>query len=1313
RNTIAGNRIFANGGLGIDLFPNGVTLNDPTDADTGANNLQNFPVIGTVNNMSGVLTATGTLTSTASTTFTLHFYSNTACDVTGYGEGQTYLGAITTTTDSAGFTAFTAALPISVPDGESITATATDPAGNTSEFSVCSNPTGYAPISGLQAFNDSPTYLSAPTHFTATVTGGSGISYAWDFGDGFTGSSATIAHSYNSIGTYTASVTATNSGSSAVASTIVTITQPPACAATFNHGATVFASEDAAAVQQAVDAANANDTLRIAGMCAGVAARNGVTQTVYLDKPLTLRGGYSLFDWSTPYPITRPTTFDAQGLSRVIFITNTVPVTLENLIVANGFISGTASACPDYGCGGGLYSDGALNLSNVHLLSSTARRAGGAYIAGALNAIDTTWQNNQCSAQRGGAFEVYGAATLNGGLLEGNRCAYGGGLFANTALAISGTHFISNTATSPSAGSGGAIYAAGAATLINARFERNTSYTGGGAVLHSGADPLAITSTTFISNTALNASAQGGALYASGPVATIHDSAFQGNQVPGEGGAIVAFRAITLTNTSLISNTAGKQGGAIYHWGLSDAGDTSQIYPLVMSDTVLMNNSASSEGGALYFRRGFAAANVPVQIHLTSLLSNTAVFSGGAVYLGQPSVIADSIVQSNASLSAAGGGLFAEDALEMARTTVQGNTASRASGAYLKGTLATIDTTWLNNQCSVQRGGAFEVYGNATVIGGRLEGNQCYYAGGIFADAALSISGTHFISNTAASASAGSGGAIYADGTLTLIDARFERNASYTGAGAVLHSGTEPLAITGTTFISNTVFNASAQGGALYASGATATIHDSLFQGNTAPGSSGAGGAIVGFQAMTLTHVTLISNTAGQHGGAIYHWGLNESGNTSQIQPLIISNTILMNNTANGEGGALYFRRGFAAVNTPVQIDHASFRSNTALLRGGALYLGQPSLIARSEFRDNVSSLAGGGLFAQDSVTVKGVTFAHNTAATDGGAVRLSVQPGSISRVENSVFADNQAAGSGAAISIIAGKSIEIVHSTLAGGSLNPKQAIYAAGSAVHITNTIIASHTVGIERGNLATVTAQRNLFFGNTLDITGSVTNTSPIAGEPRFIDPASDDYHLSLGSAALDAGLNLNLSTDFEDDLRFIGAGVDVGADEFGDAALIGGGQTTQIGVQPRPGQQISITIPPGAGGGTGVIHLLPIITPTRPLPPRRSYANLGFTLQTQPGGGLRLANAETFLEPITIELRYTDADVAGMNEAALDLLVWDEIRQIWITAQESCASPMSPVRQAGSNTLIVSTCAEGEFALAGGPYQLYLPVIFNSP
>jgi hypothetical protein len=41
-----------------------------------------------------------------------------------------------------------------------------------------------APISGLTAFNDSPTVIGGSTLLSATVEAGTNVSYAWDFGDG-------------------------------------------------------------------------------------------------------------------------------------------------------------------------------------------------------------------------------------------------------------------------------------------------------------------------------------------------------------------------------------------------------------------------------------------------------------------------------------------------------------------------------------------------------------------------------------------------------------------------------------------------------------------------------------------------------------------------------------------------------------------------------------------------------------------------------------------------------------------------------------------------------------------------------------------------------------------------------------------------------------------------------------------------------------------------------------------------------------------------------------------------------------------------
>lgn len=134
---ILGNAIFANGGLGIDLGSDGVTSNDPGDADTGANNLQNFPVLTSTSSNGASTTVQGTLNSAANASFRIEFFASTACGPSGFGAGQTFLGAAAVTTDAAGNAIINVSLPVGVPAGQQVTATATDPNNNTSEFSGC------------------------------------------------------------------------------------------------------------------------------------------------------------------------------------------------------------------------------------------------------------------------------------------------------------------------------------------------------------------------------------------------------------------------------------------------------------------------------------------------------------------------------------------------------------------------------------------------------------------------------------------------------------------------------------------------------------------------------------------------------------------------------------------------------------------------------------------------------------------------------------------------------------------------------------------------------------------------------------------------------------------------------------------------------------------------------------------------------------------------------------------------------------------------------------------------------------------------
>ena len=81
-----------------------------------------------------------------------------------------------------------------------------------------------APISGLSAANDSPTLLGSATTLTATVNGGTNVSFTWDFGDGSGGVGASLTHTYPVPGIFTATVTATNSTNSLTKTTLVSIT---------------------------------------------------------------------------------------------------------------------------------------------------------------------------------------------------------------------------------------------------------------------------------------------------------------------------------------------------------------------------------------------------------------------------------------------------------------------------------------------------------------------------------------------------------------------------------------------------------------------------------------------------------------------------------------------------------------------------------------------------------------------------------------------------------------------------------------------------------------------------------------------------------------------------------------------------------------------------------------------------------------------------------------------------------------------------------------------------------------------------------
>jgi hypothetical protein len=166
-NTILGNSIYSNTGLGIDLNNDGVTANDPGDGDTGPNNLQNYPVLTSATIVSTTqANFVGTLNSTANNQFRIEFFSNAAQDPTGHGEGQTYLGFVNVTTDGSGNASFNTTLTATISAGSFVSATATK---SNATFTTFTDTSEFATNTVVPA-NTAPTLNAAKSPALTTET---------------------------------------------------------------------------------------------------------------------------------------------------------------------------------------------------------------------------------------------------------------------------------------------------------------------------------------------------------------------------------------------------------------------------------------------------------------------------------------------------------------------------------------------------------------------------------------------------------------------------------------------------------------------------------------------------------------------------------------------------------------------------------------------------------------------------------------------------------------------------------------------------------------------------------------------------------------------------------------------------------------------------------------------------------------------------------------------------------------------------------------------------------------------------------------
>lgn len=277
---------------------------------------------------------------------------------------------------------------------------------------------------------------------------------------------------------------------------------------------------------------------------------------------------------------------------------------------------------------------------------------------------------------------------------------------------------------------------------------------------------------------------------------------------------------------------------------------------------------------------------------------------------------------------------------------------------------------------------------------------------------------------------------------------------------------------------------------------------------------------------LVLNGVSFISNTANLDGGGAY-----------ARDRAVVNGSLFQANSAFDGGGLFTF--------ITLTLANTQFLSNTAIATGGGLNANDQADVTGGLFQNNSSASAfGAGLASFNRLAVTGTQFIANVAATDGGGIYQTGNENA--RIVNALFSRNVAAtGSGAALALNSAGTVQILHTTLANPTLASGSGIYVTNGAVGITNTIIASQTIGIEDAGGA-VFENYNLFFNTSL--VGAISSGgNSLNADPAFVNVASN-YRLRANSPAIDAGVNVGVGLDFEGDPRPTGNGFDIGFDEF---------------------------------------------------------------------------------------------------------------------------------------------------------------------
>jgi len=352
-------------------------------------------------------------------------------------------------------------------------------------------------------------------------------------------------------------------------------------------------AQPCATVQYAVDQAAWGDEVHIAtGVYTDVHQRAGITQTVYLTKTVALRGGYPAGFSGPPDPAALPTTLDAQGRGRVLYIAGAISPTVEGLRITGGNAAGLGGPGVVWDDGGGvLILTATVTLCDSQVFSNTANHGGGLFLqSGAAAISNNTFSGNTASYCSGGGLYVSESnATINSNIIAGNLATLGGGRFLPTSEASILRKSMIIAEMAECAGGGILLYSSSATVNNNIISGNITEYDGGGVFLSYSTATL--NGNTVTTNTAREL---GGGLCLYKSTAALHGNVVSANTAEYfTGGGLSLIASVVVLDSNTVTGCVAKYGGGL---ALHDSDDIS------LTNNIIAGNQAIVAGGGLYIQ---------------------------------------------------------------------------------------------------------------------------------------------------------------------------------------------------------------------------------------------------------------------------------------------------------------------------------------------------------------------------------------------------------------------------------------------------------------------------------------------------------------------------------------------------------------------------------------------------------------------------------------------------------------------------------------------------------------------------------------